>query len=325
MQAWTAAAVGAPADVLTLGEREVPEPGPGEVRLRVAAAGLGLPDVLMCRGAYLFTPQAPFVPGQEVVGVVESAGPGSVHLPGERVMGVTGFYNGHGGLATYCLAPDFSLYPAPSDMPDAQAAAFTIAYHTAWVALQPRAQLQPGQTLLVHGGAGGSGNAALRLGKALGATVIAVAGGAAKVAFCRESGADHVIDHHAEDFVAAVNGLTEGRGADVVFDPVGGEIYARSVLCTASGGRLLAVGFAAGTWGQPDAGQLVLRNCAAVGVYVGAHGHDEMLAAHSQLCDLYREQRLQVAAPGIVPFAAAVEGLAALEARSALGKLVVFG
>ena len=132
-----------------------------------------------------------------------------------------------------------------------------------------------------------------------------------------------MVDHLQEDFVGAVNAATNGVGADVVFDPVGGDVYERSVQCTASGGRLLAVGFAAGSWGRPDAGQLVLRNCAALGVYVGAHGHEEMLIAHARLCELFRDQRLGADTLTVVPFVQTLEGMSTLAARQSLGKLVV--
>lgn len=322
MQAWQVSGSGEPASVMSLGLRAMPEPGPGEVRVRVGAAGLGLPDVFMCRGSYVFAPPQPFVPGQEVAGVVDAAGQGSAWSPGERVMGVTCFYNGHGGFAPYCIAADFSLYPVPGGMDDIAAAAFTIPFHTAWVGLVTRAALQPGETLLVHGAAGGTGDAGIRLGKALGARVIAVAGGAEKTARCRAAGADHVIDHRAEDFVASVLSLTDRRGADVVYDPVGGEVFERSVSCAADGGRLLAVGFACGRWGAPDSGKLVARNCAALGVFVGAHGHDELLASHAELCALFATGKMLPGQADVVAFDGIGAALERLAQRDAAGKMV---
>jgi NADPH2:quinone reductase len=140
MKAWVVTGVGAPDEVIGATERDVPVPGPGEVQIRVGAAGLGLPDVLMCRGKYAMSPPLPFVPGQEVAGEVTAVGEGSCHAIGDRVMGVTAFYQGHGSFAEYCIAPDFSLYRVPEGMDDVGAAGFTIPYHTAWAGLQVRTQ-----------------------------------------------------------------------------------------------------------------------------------------------------------------------------------------
>jgi len=322
MAAWQVQGCGEPQAVMASARRAVPAPGPGEVRIRVGAAGLGLPDVLMCRGHYVFAPPQPFVPGQEVAGRVDALGPDCTLAENARVMGVTSFYTGHGGFAEYCLAPEFSLYPVPEAMTDAEAAGFTIPYHTAWVGLHLRAGLRAGETLLVHGAAGSSGAAAIRLGRALGARVIAVAGGAEKTAWCRAAGADEVIDHTAADFPGAVLDLTAGRGADVVYDPVGGATFERSVGCTASGGRLLAVGFACGQWGAPDSGQLVLRNCAVLGVYVGAHDHGELLEAHRALCELYEQGALAAAPEVVIAFDGIGAALQRLARREVLGKVV---
>jgi len=322
MHAWQVGRTGEPGDVLERVQRPVPEPGEGEALVRVAAAGLGLPDVFMCRGTYAFSPPRPFVPGQEMCGTVVAAGADCDLAVGQRVMGVTAFYNGHGGLAEYCIAPDFSLYPVPDEMEDTEAAAFTIPCHTAWVGLVLRAGLSAGEVLLVHGAAGGTGAAGIRLGLALGADVIAVVGGAEKAATAREAGAQHVIDHRGKDFVAAVLELTGGRGADVVYDPVGGETFERSVDCTASGGRLLAVGFASGRWGAADSGRLVARNCAALGVYVGAHDHSELLECHHRLCELRAAGTLSPSPAQAVAFHEIGAALQRLGGRSVPGKLV---
>lgn len=323
MRAWQVTAVGSPGEVISQVEIEPPQPGPGEVQIRVACAGMGLPDVLMCKGEYAFSPALPFTPGQEVAGIVTATGEGASLEIGQRVMGVTSFYSGHGSYAQYCLAPEFSLYPVPGGMSDAQAAAFGIPYHTAWIGLKDRAELRLGEVLLVHGGAGGTGSAAIQLGKALGATVIATASSAEKLEYCTALGADHCINHRQQDFAAEVLALTEGRGVDVVYDPVGGETFERSVSCTASGGRLLAVGFACGRWGTGDTSELVMRNCSVLGVFVGAYGQEERLQMHEALSELYVRGEITAQLEADVTFSEVADYLGRLERREVQGKVVV--
>jgi NADPH2:quinone reductase len=315
--------VGHPQDVMKLGEREIPQPGPGEVQLRVTAAGMGLPDVLMCKGKYVFSPEIPFTPGQEVVGVITATGEGCSAEIGQRVMGVTCFYSGSGSFAEYCLAPEFALYPIPEGMSDCEAAVFGIPYHTAWIGLKLRAEMQQGEVLLVHGGSGGTGSAAIQLGKALGSTVIATASSGEKLDYCRSLGADHCINYRELDFTNQVLALTDGRGADVIYDPVGGEIFERSVSCSASGGRLLAIGFASGQWGSADTNELVMRNCSTLGVFVGAYEHQERLDLHAALSDLYRAGKIAVQIDTQIRFGETAECLSKLERREVQGKIVV--
>lgn len=323
MKAWVVEGKGAPEDVISSTERDVPEPGPGEALLKVAAAGLGLPDVLMCRGKYAMSPPQPFVPGQEVAGEVVAVGEHCAYAVDDRVMGVTAFYQGHGSFAEYCIAPDFSLYPLADGMDDLQAAGFTIPYHTAWVGLVERGGLAAGEVLLVHGAAGGSGAAAIRLGKALGATVIATASSQGKIDYAAAQGADHCINYADTDFVEAVNALTGGAGADVVYDPVGGETFERSLECIASGGRLLAIGYASGRWGVADGRTLVARNASSIGVYVGAYGHEQMQVFHAALLDLVASGRLDPAPETVIGFDELGESLTRLAERRILGKVVM--
>ena len=323
MRAWCVNGVGHPKDVIALEEREVPQPGPGEVQIQVTAAGMGLPDVLMCKGEYVFSPELPFTPGQEVAGVITAVGEGCSAEPGQQVMGVTAFYTGNGSYAEYCLAAEFSLYPIPEGMSDVEAAAFGIPYHTAWLGLRLRADIQAGEVLLVHGGAGGTGSAAIQLGKALGATVIATASSTAKLDYCRSLGADHCINYREQDFSGEVLALTEGRGADVIYDPVGGEIFERSVSCTASGGRLLAIGFACGRWGSADTNELVMRNCSVLGVFVGAYSHADRLEAHAALAQLYANGKIAVQLDKQIGFDEVAQHLSRLEDRKVQGKIVV--
>ena len=194
MQAWQVIKHGEPKAVMELGEKAVPEPGPGEVRILVKAVALGLPDVFMCRGTYAFSPTIPFTPGQEVVGIVTAIGEGVDLAVGSRVIATTSFIQGNGGFAEQALAPVGATYCIPDDMPDEDAAAFLIPFQTAHIALARRGQLLPGETLLVHGGAGGVGSAAIQVGRALGAKVIATATGQERAEACLELGASLAID-----------------------------------------------------------------------------------------------------------------------------------
>ena len=191
MKAWQVQGVGEPADVMRMVERQLPDPGPGQVKIEVSAAGIGLPDVLMCRGTYPLTPPGPFTPGQELAGTVTAVGSG-VDMPvGTRVMGVSDFMNGNGSFAGEALALAVTVLPAPDAMDDCAAAGFWIPNMTAWIGLVDRGHLQAGQRLVVLGAAGGSGIAAVQLGKALGAEVVAVASDESRAEFCRSYGADH--------------------------------------------------------------------------------------------------------------------------------------
>lgn len=292
MRAWQVTRHGRPAEALALVELPEPEPGPGEVRLRVRAAAIGMPDAFMCGASYALTPPLPFVPGQEVCGVVDAVGEG-VDVPlGARLMAVTNFFDGRGGFAEASIARAASAYRVPDDMSDVDAAAFRIGFSTAWIGLVRRGAMQPGEVLLVLGAAGGSGATAVQLGKALGARVIAVAAGAEKLAFCEQMGADVVIDRTAADVPQAVLAATDGRGADLVYDPVGGAPAAASTRCIAPNGRLLVVGFASGSWVQVDTAHLVRRNYSLVGVYAGGYTREETEADHEAMLALAAEGKL---------------------------------
>lgn len=323
MKAWTCNELGAPATVLSLIEATLPEPGPGELRVEVHCAGIGLPDALMCRGNYTLACAPPITPGQEFCGSVLAVGDGVSLQPGDRVMGISCFFNGQGALAQQCMSMETMVFKAPDSLNDAEAAAFTIPYHTAWVGLVERAALQAGETLLVHGAAGGCGAAAVQLGHALGARVIAVVSSEDKTVAARDWGADEVIDRRQQDFVEEVNKMTDSRGADVIFDPVGGEVCSRSVNCLANAGRLLAVGFASGEWGQPDTHSLVLKNAACLGVFVGAYSPDQRQLFHDQLLALYAQGKLTPPLQPLVEFDKVPQALAAVESGKVVGKLVV--
>jgi NADPH2:quinone reductase len=315
---------GEPQDVLHLAEDAPrPEPGEGQIRLKVAAAGVGLPDAYLCRGSYPLTPKLPFTPGQEVVGTVTGCGPGARAAIGDRVMGITAFFLGHGGFAEECLALDDFALRVPAEMEDAEAACFTIPFHTAHIGLVRRAQLLAGETLLVLGASGGTGSAALQLGKALGARVLATAGGPEKSDFCRSLGADAVIDYRSTDIASAVREATEGRGADVIYDPVGGEAFDAATRCIANEGRLLAVGFGSGSWGEPRASHLVQNNYSVMGVMPGSYDREFKVAAHEKLLEHWRNGRLRVPVHARVDFERVPAAIDLLLKGDVTGKVAV--
>ena len=233
---------GSPADVLAVNEVDVPRPGDGEVLVRVAAAGLNFNDIDRCRGNLVsVTQEPPFTLGMDVCGVVESAGAGAEAWVGRRVVAVA--RDALGGIAEYAVAPAAGVFEAPEQLTDVESAAFLLPFHTTQLGLFRRAGLVAGETLLVHSGASGLGTAAVQLGAAAGARVIATVSSPAKAELCTSLGADLVIDHTQEDFVEAVLGATDDRGADVVCDLAGGDFVAKSWQCVAREGRYLPVGF----------------------------------------------------------------------------------
>ncbi len=323
MKVWKIQRHGEPGDVIVLGEDDIPEPNPDEVRIRVDAVALGLPDVFMCRGTYPFKPELPFTPGQEVSGIVTAAGANTKTPVGTRVMALTSFYRGFGGFAEEALAPDSSTFSVPEEMETAEAACFVIPYHTASLALETRGQLRPGETLLVIGGAGGVGTAAIQLGRAIGARVIAVDGGKEKVEVCKRCGADVVIDYSEENIVTAVKEATGRRFADVIFDPVGGEAFDSALHCIASEGRLLAIGYASGAWHDASTELLVRKNASVVGVFVGAYGKPLLEKVHDRLLARWREGTIRGQVESEIPFEEIADALEKLGQRRSSGKTVV--
>jgi NADPH2:quinone reductase len=322
VDAWQVQRHGPPGDVLRRVVVDEPVPGRGELRLRVHAAGIGLPDALMCRGRYAFSPPLPFIPGQEVCGTVDAVGPGVELSLGTRLMAVTSFFDGHGGFAEAAIARSDTAFRVPDAMRDEDAAAFRIGYSTAFIGLVRRGELQPGEWLLVLGAAGGSGLAAVQLGAALGARVIAVAAGEAKRELCLSSGAGIVVDRTTGPVPDAVVEATAGSGVDVVYDPVGGAFAGSMARCLAPGGRLLVVGFASGKWVEADISEFVRRNASIVGVYAGGQTRAEAEADHERLLALAAEGSLG-GATGVVSFDALPDALSAVDRAEAVGKLVV--
>jgi NADPH2:quinone reductase len=292
------------------------------VRVRVSAAGLNFPDLLVIAGKYQVKPPLPFIPGHEATGVVESVGAKSAFRPGQRVALFTA-WGAYGQLIT---APDLRVFPVPDAMSDEHAAGLIVTYQTSYFALIHRAQLAAGEWLLVHGGAGGVGTSAIQIGKALGARVIATAGGTDKLEVCRRAGADHVVDYRSGDFAALVGEITGGRGADVIYDPVGGDVFDQSTRCLAWAGRLLVIGFASGRIPSIAANRILLKNISVVGVHWGNYFSEQpdlLPAVHQQLCRMYEAKKIEPIIWRSFPFDRLPDGLAAIESRQSYGKIIV--
>ena len=319
MKAWQVHVLGEPQDVLVLADVPEPVAGPDQLRVRVDAVALNFPDILMCRGTYQERPPLPFTPGLEVCGTVLD-GPRA----GQRVIG--GPVLPHGGMAEQVLLPTAGAFTVPAGMPAAKAAGLMITYQTGYVGLHTRCHLQAGETLLVHAGAGGVGTAAIQLGKAAGARVIATAGGAAKTRVCRDLGADVVVDYDSEDFVAVVKDATDGRGADVIYDPVGGDVTDKSRRCIAFEGRLLIVGFAGGRIADIPANHALVKNYAVLGLHWGlyrTHGPHVITQTHEALVGLYEQGLIDPLIGAELPLSDGPAALARLADRGTVGKVVL--
>ncbi len=322
MRAWRVHAYGPYRDVLQLDEVPAPTPPSGGVVVQLEAASLNFPDLLAIAGKYQIKAPVPFTPGIEAAGTIVQVGAGSRHALGDRVIVSTPW----GAFAEQLAVADSQVFRWPEPLTAAEAASFLVTYQTGWFALVHRAALRAGETLLVHGGAGGVGIAAIQLGKALGATVIATAGGADKLAVCTAAGADHVIDYRATDFVAAVKTLTGGRGADVIYDPVGGDVFDQSLKCIAWEGRILVIGFASGRIPELKTNRVLLKNIAVLGLFWGAYQlHDpaKVVGAHEALCGLVAEGKCRPVVWKQLPLAALPDALAALESRTSYGKITL--
>ncbi|MCW2679500.1 MAG: putative alcohol dehydrogenase, zinc-containing [Frankiales bacterium] len=319
MRAWQVHELGEPQDVLRLEDVPEPEAGPGMLRLKVDAVALNFPDVLLCRGMYQEKPELPFTPGLEVCGTVLD-GPRA----GERVLAGPGLPRG--GMAEQVVVPEAAAHAVPDDMPAAKAASMLITYQTGHVGLHRRAQLKEGETLLVHAGAGGVGSAAIQLGKAAGARVIATAGGPEKVQVCKDLGADVAIDYSSEDFVAIVKDVTAGRGADVIYDSVGGDTFDKSRTCIAFEGRIVVVGFAGGRIADAPTNHALVKNYSVVGLHWGLYRHYEpqiFVDTHAALVDLWSRREVDPLVGAELPLEQAPAALARLGDRGTIGKVVL--
>ncbi|PSM41012.1 alcohol dehydrogenase [Streptomyces dioscori] len=315
MQAWQVHEIGEPGEVMRLAEVERPVPGDGQVLLKVRAANINFPDALMCRGQYQVRPPLPFTPGVEICGEIED---------GRRVMANPALP--YGGFAEYAVADAAALLPAPEALDDAEAAALHIGYQTGWFGLHRRARLEAGETLLVHAAAGGVGSAAVQLGKAAGATVIGVVGGADKAAVARELGCDLVVDRRAEDVVAAVKEATGGRGADVIYDPVGGDAYTQSAKLVAFEGRIVVVGFASGTIPSPGLNHALVKNYSILGLHWGLYNTKDpklVLRCHEQLTELAARGAIRPLVSERVPLAGAADAVQRVADGVTTGRVTV--
>jgi NADPH2:quinone reductase len=297
--------------------------GEGQVRVRLEACGVNFPDILQVQGLYQFKPELPFTPGVEAAGrVVEVAA------------GVTGVAVGDpvitrhrtGGYAEEVVVRAEMALPLPRGFSFAEGAAFLVGYQTAYYALVQRGRIRPGEVLLVHGAAGGVGMGAVEIGKLLGATVIATASSAAKLAVVAARGADHLINYREHPFVDEVNRLTGGKGADVIYDPVGGDVFSQSLRCIAWDGRLLIIGFTSGTIASAPANRVLLKGAAVIGVRAGEFGRrDPVGARHNReaLLELAATGRLRPHIHAILPLERFADGMRLLSAREAIGRVVL--
>lgn len=296
--------------------------GPHDVRLQVKAAGLNFPDVLIIQGKYQFQPDLPFVPGGECAGVVEAVGSDVTRWKvGDEVvqMGMSG------GFCDAMVVNENSLLPKPSTLSMTEAAGIGITYFTSYYALVQRAAIQPGETLLVLGAAGGVGSTAVELGKALGARVIAAASSDEKLEVCKALGADEVINYSTEDLKARLKELTEGRGVDVVYDPVGGDFSEVALRSMAWQGRFLVIGFANGPIPKIPLNLTLLKGCQIVGVFWGRFMSEQPkdhLANVKTLWEWFESGKIKPVVTDVFPIADYEAGYAAMMERRAKGKVI---
>jgi NADPH:quinone reductase len=328
-----------PVDSLKIEDLPKPVPAPGEVLVKVGAAGVSFAAMLGIQGKHQNKPALPFVPGNEIAGEVVALGDGVANLSvGQRI--ATG--GSRGGFAEYCVAIAANAVPIPDSLPYPEATNFPTLYPTAYGALKWKADLRPGEVLLVHGAGGGSGLTGIEVGKAMGATVIASAGGADKLAAAKDVGADHLIDYRSEDLRTRVLELTGGRGADVIYDPVGGDAFAASLRCIAPEGRLIPMGFASGIIPQIPANILLVKNVTVIGFYYGYYNgwggkappspaeavalakRRAMVAeAQKELTRWFIEGKLKAMVAGKFDLADWVKAFKTIENRTVVGKAVL--
>jgi NADPH2:quinone reductase len=312
-----------PPESLALEEVESPRADAGQVVIEIHACGVNFPDVLMIEDKYQFKPPLPFAPGGEVAGVVKEVGEGVTEVQkGERVLASTGW----GGFAEEIAIDARRVVPIPAQMEFPTASAFLMTYGTSHHALKDRAALRPGETLVVLGAAGGVGLAAVELGHVMGARVIAAASNEEKLAVCREHGADDTIDYSRENLKDRIRALTGGRGADVVYDPVGGAYAEPALRSMAWEGRFLVIGFAAGDIPRVPLNLVLLKGCQIVGVFWGAFTGREPERNRANIAELFRwfmEGKLRPYVSSTYPLARAGEALKEISERRAKGKIVV--
>lgn len=305
-----------------LREVKTPTPGPGEVLVKVHATSINYPDILLCQGKYQLKLEPPFTPGMDIAGTVAAIGD-DVHgfAVGDAVCGGARF----GGFAEYAVLSTDGLQKKPVNLTFEQAASYSAAYLTAYVALVRRGRLQSGETLLVHGASGGVGMAAVDVGKLLGATVIATGGSDDKLAKVKAHGADHVINTK-DGFREQVKDLTGGRGADVIYDPVGGDIFDESVRCIAFDGRLLVIGFTSGRIASVATNMPLIKGFSVVGVRAGEYGRQFPERGRENVAQIWSwagEGKTRPHVHDCLPLAQTVDGFRQLLDRKVVGKLII--
>lgn len=304
--------------------REVdrPDAGPGEVLIKVHATSINFPDLLLCQGKYQLKLEPPFTPGMDLAGTIEAIGDSVEGFEiGDEVCGGARF----GGFADYAIASADGLQKKPDNLSFEEAASYSAAYLTAYVSLVRRGRLQAGETLLVHGASGGVGMAAVDVGKLLGATVIATGGNDEKLAKVKAYGADHVINTSG-GFRERVKELTGGRGADVIYDPVGGDVFDESVRCIAFDGRLLVIGFTSGRIASVSTNMPLIKGFSVVGVRAGEYGRqfpDRGRENVEQIWAWAREGKTRPYVHSSLPLDQALDGFRQLQNRQVVGKLIV--
>ncbi|WP_204115244.1 zinc-binding dehydrogenase [Shimia biformata] len=312
-----------PPELLKLRDIDAPDPGKGAVRIRVDACGVNFPETLIIQNKYQFKPDLPFVPGGEVAGTIDAVGEGVTGFEvGDKVMAMSLT----GGFAEQIVVDAISVRKRPDTMPGEIAAGFTMTYGTSMHALKQRAKLQPGETLLVLGAGGGVGLAAVEIGKAMGATVIAAASSQDKLDAASRAGADHLINYTSEDLRARLKEITGGKGVDVFYDPVGGDMFETCLRSMAWDGRALVVGFASGEIPKVAINLTLLKGCAIVGVFWGAFRRQfpsEDAANFDQLFEWFEAGKLAPQISKTYALANAGQALIDLAARNVVGKVIV--
>jgi NADPH2:quinone reductase len=310
-------------DKLVVEDIPSPTPGDGEVLLRVHACGVNFGDTLIIQGSYQVKPDLPFSPGMECAGEVAAVGAGVENYKvGDRVLAMTG----HGGFAQEVLVNARLLLPMPDAMTFEHAAAFPVAYGTSHVGLDYRAGLREGETLLVLGAAGGVGLTAVEIGKAMGATVIAAASSADKLAVCKQYGADHLIDYSTEDIRDRVKEITGGKGADVIYDPVGGDAFDAAMRSIAWEGRLVVIGFASGRIPEAKANIVLVKNISVVGFFWGSYNMKKpavVMQSMQTLMAWYSEGKIKPHVSHTLPMEQAGDALQMMIDRKSTGKVVL--
>jgi NADPH:quinone reductase len=310
-------------DTLVFEEHALGPVGPDQVLVTMKAAGVNFPDVLIIQNKYQFKPDLPFSPGSEMAGIVAQVGADVKHVKvGDRVMASTG----HGAFAEQVLVASRSVIPMPPDMDFDTAAAFTLTYGTSHHGLKDRGELKAGETLLVLGAAGGVGLAAIEIGKALGAKVIAAASTAEKLAVCKEHGADELINYSSEDFRERIKAITGGKGPDVIYDPVGGPLAEQAFRSIAWRGRYLVIGFANGEIPKIPFNLMLLKGAAVVGVFWGDFTRrepQENLAGMQELLGWMRQGKIRPHISARYPLAQGAHALNDMMNRKVMGKVVI--